>query len=256
MLADMMKYVNMPVMNIRKYTLRDMLMPFVWGKVLDVGCWEGEVANELRIHPDTRITSIIGIDPFLPPNPKIPVANFDGLHIPFGDKEFDTALCTAVLHHSTDPGFLLDEMKRVAKEIIVLEDSFDSPLNKATVIFGHESFNFTYNMDYDPAGFHSSPEWKQIFSEHGLQVVHEERVPSCGFLVPMMNHYIYILRDENDNTPTSSVYPPHHPPFYWITANYRVRVVDLSLLSLIVALAMNFFRRRNRATVARGKKVV
>lgn len=42
-------------------------------------------------------------------------AFYDGLHIPFPDNSFDTAICTQVLEHATDPEILVREILRVLR---------------------------------------------------------------------------------------------------------------------------------------------
>jgi len=242
------------ILTVRKYTLRDNLYPFVQGKILDVGCWEGDVSHELLLldqkRPNSKIDSIMGIEPYLlPPNPKIPVTPFDGLHIPFEDKEFDMATCITVLHHSKDQEAVIKEMKRVAKRIVIVEDSFETPSDRESVIRGHDILNFTFGMDYEPNGFHSSNEWKQIFTKHDLKVVHEELMPSNVPFNPLASHYIFVLQDALDDTP-APVYTHNTSPLHWYTANYICRMVDIGVIALIVTAAMLLYRR----VLGAGKK--
>ena len=94
--------------------------PIVHGKVLDVGCDDGKLSSGLQAD------SVVGIDPYVPEETYIPVVEFDGYNIPFGDKEFDTVFCQTVLHHSRDPEKLINEMRRVGKRIVIVEDRIDT----------------------------------------------------------------------------------------------------------------------------------
>lgn len=56
--------------------------------------------------------------------------------IPYTDNEFDTVICSYVLHHSKDPKKLFSELARVSKEtIIVTEETHDSLLQKIRSVF-------------------------------------------------------------------------------------------------------------------------
>src|SRR5687767_9326952 len=85
--------------------------------VLDVGCGSGDLAAlVMQIRPDVRIE---GIDVLVRPATAIPVTEYDGCHIPFGDSSFDAAMVIDVLHHTDDPEAVLAEIARVAPQVIV-----------------------------------------------------------------------------------------------------------------------------------------
>lgn len=48
---------------------------------------------------------------------------YDGLNIPFPNQSFDIVICSFVLHHTGNWSHLLKEMKRVAKYIIIIENT-------------------------------------------------------------------------------------------------------------------------------------
>jgi SAM-dependent methyltransferase len=90
------------------------------GKVLDVGCGDGLLAQQLgRARPDLELT---GIDVLVRPDTKVPVAPFDGSVIPYPDRSFATVMFVDVLHHTDDPMVLLREAARVASRAVVIKD--------------------------------------------------------------------------------------------------------------------------------------
>ena len=145
------------------------LQPFVQGVTLDVGCWNGVVAQRLR-HK-----SIIGLDVVEVPEPRIECLRFDGQQIPFVDKAFDTVLCCTALHHAEDPGSLIEEMKRVGKRLVVLEDAYDTVFDRLSVLLLHIlGYNFV-PIPYRLNGFRSSRSWRRFFGLHGLDVLFYSR---------------------------------------------------------------------------------
>jgi SAM-dependent methyltransferase len=93
-------------------------------RVLDVGCGNGLLACLLQQQrPDL---TICGIDVLLQEQRYIPVEEFNGGVIPYGDESFDVVLFVDVLHHADDPMELLREAVRVTRRAIVIKDH---PLN-------------------------------------------------------------------------------------------------------------------------------
>jgi SAM-dependent methyltransferase len=94
--------------------------------VLDVGCGDGTIDRLILDHrPDT---SISGVDVLVRPATRIPVASFDGEHLPYGAGSFDCILFIDVLHHAANPEALLHEAKRVARQAILVKDHYRNGL--------------------------------------------------------------------------------------------------------------------------------
>ncbi len=88
--------------------------------ILDVGCGDGTLSTLLlALRPDLTIT---GIDVYVRPTLKIPVHEFDGLHIPFNNDSFDYALFVDVLHHTQQPVELMREAVRVSRQGLIIKD--------------------------------------------------------------------------------------------------------------------------------------
>lgn len=172
--------------NTRNERVIKMLKPHVAGAVLDVGCFDGAVAQVLS-------ANVQGIDVALPPEPKVPATLFDGRHIPFSDQSFDTVLCSFVLHHSQDPTALVGEMRRVGKRLVILEDTFDHFVDRASVISSHWLAYLTVGIPFDRRAFRPSKGWQELFRAAGLNVVQVERQPSVMPGFPLLRHDLYVL---------------------------------------------------------------
>lgn len=127
-------------------------------RILDIGSGSGNVAKEisLRIRADFTLLDVIDwniID--------LPFVLFDGKKIPFKDKEFDIALLIDVLHHGENEGLLVKEAMRVARKVVVLEESHENIFVK---IWANVMDNFQWILFGMPLAFHSRSErqWKDF----------------------------------------------------------------------------------------------
>ncbi|MEO1991865.1 MAG: class I SAM-dependent methyltransferase [Pirellulales bacterium] len=166
------------------------LSPFVSGRSLDVGCWNGEVASRLT-HAD-----VVGIDVTIPPGPLVDVQVFDGTHIPFDSDSFDTVICCTVLHHAKHPEELLREMKRVGKKIVVFEDNVDHWWSHASTLGLHVVTSRLHDMPYERAGFHTTEEWIELFRKMGFRVTTTEFHKGTQPPWPLLRHTLFVLESE------------------------------------------------------------
>jgi SAM-dependent methyltransferase len=93
------------------------------GRVLEVGCGEGEIAQRLRARwpqvtgldlPDAGLrTAWQGID-------DVAFLHGDAERLPFEDKAFDVVVAVEVLEHLRDPAQGLRELARVSRKHLVL----------------------------------------------------------------------------------------------------------------------------------------
>ena len=137
-------------------------------RVLDIGCGDGLIGALIQEHrPDVRVS---GIDIGVRPETHIPVREFDGLSIPYGDKSVDVVMLVDVLHHAEDPHRLLAEAVRVARRALVLKDVTPlGPASDATLRFMDWVGNARHGVPL-PYRFWSQLEWRQEFAELGLGV--------------------------------------------------------------------------------------
>lgn len=141
------------------------LRPGKFGKLLDVGAGNGSVLKEvarqkLATEACALEISASGIEKIkhLDFAELKDVQSFDGYHIPYGDRSFDTAICIHVLEHVEHERMLLREIGRVADDIFLevpLEGGLRGRLNYST---GHINY-------YTPLSF------RALVETSGLEVV-------------------------------------------------------------------------------------
>ena len=139
------------------------------GTVLDIGCGDGQLALALmRLRPDLRIE---GVDVVPRPKTLVPVAQYDGMKLPFEDKSFDYVTIVDVLHHTNDPTVVLSEASRVARQGVVIKDHLrEGALAQATLAFMDWCGNIGDGVPL-PYNFLSRSEWQGAFFKSRLQSV-------------------------------------------------------------------------------------
>lgn len=135
--------------------------------VLDVGSGDGLLARRiLDARPDLRIR---GVDVLIRPESHIPVERFDGVRLPFGDREFDAVMMVDVLHHATDQAALLGETARVARRAVVIKDHVVSGLlARPTLSFMDWVGNARHGVAL-PYSYLTEEEWQRSFARLGLR---------------------------------------------------------------------------------------
>lgn len=163
----------------------NLLKPWMRGKTLDVGSWDGLVASRLGV-------DVVGIDVCEPPpNTVIPVQRFDGRTIPFEDKTFDTVLCCTALHHAVDQDALFQEMLRVGKRLVLLEDCYDTMTERSSVIFLHMISSRMVDMPYQVNGFRDLLGWLNFFGKFPCRLTACQRYPGIMPIWYGLNHYLF-----------------------------------------------------------------
>lgn len=165
-------------------------------EVLDVGCGDGLIGSLVgERRPDVTVR---GIDIAARGATHIPVEEFDGLSIPYGDGEVDVVMMCDVLHHAEDPHVLLSEVARVARRAIVLKDVTPlGPLSDATLRFMDWVGNARHGVPL-PYLFWSQAEWRAAFGGLGLRVDEERRrlglyPPPANLVFEKRMHFILRL---------------------------------------------------------------
>lgn len=100
--------------------------------MIDIGAGSGLVAEALATSLDVKVTLVDVVDYN---RSGLPLQLYDGRRLPFEARRFNVALLAFVLHHSADPGGTLQEAQRVARRVVVLEDTYRFPLEKASLIW-------------------------------------------------------------------------------------------------------------------------
>lgn len=93
---------------------------------------------------------------------------YDGKIFPFKDKTFDCVICTYVLHHISNPLEILNEMKRIANRIIIIEETYENILAKLDLIYRDIYIN---GLAGQPSKIH----WKSYYKKGELEKIFVER---------------------------------------------------------------------------------
>lgn len=135
-------------------------------KILDLGTGQGLLARKLKDRGFEVTTADVVNKSYYP---DIQPVIYDGEHLPFPDKSFDVCLLIAILHHANNEKAVLKEVARVAKKLVVLEDTYKSRLQKYYVkymdsIINKEFFGHPHHNKTDA-------QWRKLFEEYGLKLI-------------------------------------------------------------------------------------
>lgn len=141
--------------------------------VLDVGCGDGRVAEEiLRRRPDLRFC---GIDVMVRETSRIPVTLYDGESLPFAEGAFDVVLFVDVLHHTPHAEALLESACRVARGLVLIKDHCAEGLfARPTLRFMDRVGNARFGVAV-PYLYLSWEEWRRMLRRVGMGIVVVQR---------------------------------------------------------------------------------
>lgn len=144
------------------------ISPYIAGrKVLDVGVGVGGISSFLRKNGfDVTGIDVKNLSLITESAPRI----YNGERMPFEDNTFDTAVIVHVLHHCKDNIKVLAEAKRVAKRVIVIEDTYRNKLERSIVSFNDNFGNFEFYQHK----YLTTKEWKDVIAKKGWNLVHME----------------------------------------------------------------------------------
>lgn len=154
--------------------------------LLDVGTGMGNIAWRLQQmgHPTTPLdVENVSFTPDIRP------VLYDGQHMPFKNKKFDSALILTVLHHVPREQQipLIKESLRVAKRLIIIEDVHYNWPHKLATMFLDSLLNLEFAGH--PHSNKNDDEWRALFKSLGLQATAVKPIKS--FVV--LRHRMYIL---------------------------------------------------------------
>ncbi|MCP8883984.1 methyltransferase domain-containing protein [Devosia sp. XJ19-1] len=136
------------------------------GRVLDLGCGDGQVAVALmQRRADLRLE---GVDVLVRPVTHIPVTQYDGSVLPFADRSFDHVTIVDVLHHTDDPAAVLAEAARVARLSVVVKDHLREGVLAGPTL---RLMDWVGNRGHDvrlPYNYLDSDQWAKAFERAGL----------------------------------------------------------------------------------------
>ena len=151
----------------KKYTkMFELVTPYVKKDevILDVGVGDGSVAMFLKRN-GYEVTGIDVVDHSLYKNVR-PII-YNGKDMTFKDNQFETGIILSVLHHCSDGIRVLQETKRVAKRVIVVEDTYRNWLEKVLVSVRDSVCNF----EFYPHHYRTVGEWKRIINKNGWKLI-------------------------------------------------------------------------------------
>lgn len=138
------------------------LLPDAPMRILDVGCGDGSLALEISKQRDGL--DFEGVEVVPPAHCFVPMQQYDGAVLPFGDQAFDAVLCADMLHHTASPLIMLREACRVAKGYVIVKDHIcDTTLDRIILT----SMDWLGNVGSGvplPFRFLSSRQWHDLFA--------------------------------------------------------------------------------------------
>ena len=162
--------------------------------VLDVGCGEGLVLEELRARGAGEVFGVDIVD--LRGDRGLPFGLYDGTTLPFGDGRFDLVMLNFVLHHVPDERkrTLLREALRVSRgAVFVVEDTPATPLDR---LFSHrhgEAYRKRIKSRA-PFGFLTTGEWRWLFRGMGLEPEIQRLSRFCRSILQPFARTVFLLR--------------------------------------------------------------
>jgi len=159
--------------TVRKETLHtvSLLVPHLApaASVLDVGCGEGYVLDELVGRGFRNVEGVDIVD--IRRNKDYPFRLYDGATLPFPDRSFDLVVLSFVLHNVPNQRKLplLEEALRVSRaKVVVVEDTpstaFDRLMNRRHGEAYRRKIHSTAAF-----GFLTAGEWRWLFRGMGLE---------------------------------------------------------------------------------------
>jgi len=182
-------------------------------QIMDLGCGDGKVGELISKQGRHVVLADVyehgNLSNLNLPFVKIPQNN----PIPFDNDMFDTTLILTVLHHSDDPGQVVEEAKRVTKnggKILVIEsvygvdaygDLSEEQQRVVNCFFDHFYNRVIHYSEYEenkvniPLNFQTPPAWEKFFAKHGLL---QEKLVHLGFDQPTVPEYhtLHVLKVE------------------------------------------------------------
>jgi SAM-dependent methyltransferase len=137
--------------------------------VLDIGCGEGWVAEEVSRRGVAEVVTVDVVD--VRRSRALPFSLYDGVHLPFPDARFDVVMLNFVLHHVPNERkvALLSEALRVTRrKVFILEDTPTTALDRFVSQRHGEAYRRKIASDA-PFGFLTPNEWLWLFRGMGLE---------------------------------------------------------------------------------------
>ena len=173
-----------------------LLMPHLTpgASVLDIGCGEGYVLDELAARGVTNVQGVDIVD--IRRNKDYPFRVYDGQTLPFPDRSFDLVVLSFVLHHVPNERktVLIEEALRVSRaKVVIVEDTpstvFDRVMNHRHGEAYRRKIRSTAAF-----GFLTAGEWRWLFRGMGLEPEARPLSRFCRSILQPFARTLFVLR--------------------------------------------------------------
>lgn len=150
----------------------DRIAPYLKGcsKIIDIGCGDGYISYILT--QNSKEVVPVDIHNITDKSLKLNITEYDGQTLPFTHKQFDCALLLMVLHHVENPMKLVDEVARICKRILVIED-----IHSGMISGLYKLIDGLQNSPPIPIwqSYKSENEWIKLFREKRYKIQSKKR---------------------------------------------------------------------------------
>lgn len=147
--------------------------------IIDIGSGTCLLAELIQQRAETAVTAL-DINDFNLTKSIQPII-YDGSQIPFADKSFDLALILFVLHHTSKSNAvnIIQEAKRVAKRVLIIEDIYFNRFQKYYTFF----LDSLTNLEFfgHPHSNRTDVEWQTLFNEMRFTIKRKKYLKCHGF---------------------------------------------------------------------------
>ena len=169
--------------------------------VLDIGCGEGYVLDELAARGVTNVQGVDIVD--IRQTKDYPFRLYDGETVPFPDRTFDLVILSFVLHHVPNEKklALLDEALRVSRaKVVIVEDTPSTAFDR----FMNQRHGESYRRKIHSQaafGFLTEGEWRWLFRGMGIEPETRPLSRFCRSILQPFARTAFILRKARSLTP-------------------------------------------------------
>ena len=162
--------------------------------VLDVGCGEGYVTEELRARGVRESWGVDILD--LRRNKAGEFALYNGRTLPFPNERFDLVMLNFVLHHVPDElkiGLVREALRVTRGKLFILEDTPTTAFDR--FVSNRHGDSYRRKIDSDaPFGFLTPTEWHWLFRGMGLEAESAQLSRFCRSVFQPFARTAFVLR--------------------------------------------------------------
>lgn len=174
-----------------------LIEPYIIGeKILDLGAGDGRLALEIKqqLNKDILLVDILDYN-----DTDLPLILYDPKkEVPLGDKTIDTTILYTVLHHASDPGYLLREASRITTKRLIIIEGY---IEEEAIRMSNSFFDWFYNRvigDEDinvPLNFLKVKDWEEKLKSNDFNLIKTVNIGLYDPVVP--EHQVLLVADHN-----------------------------------------------------------